>query len=99
MTLGIAAFVVLLNMFFGIGAAWAITNFRFRGRSLLVSVIDLPFSVSPVVAGLVFVLLFGRQGFLESWSHHRGLAWLAPSVWNWPEPLSIYWRGFGGGHW
>ena len=67
MTLGITAIVIPLNMLFGLAAAWAVTKFRFRGRSLLVSVIDLPFSVSPVIAGLIFVLLFGAQGYLENW--------------------------------
>ena len=89
MTLGVAVVVVPLNVAFGIAAAWAITKFRFRGRSLLVSLIDLPFSVSPVVAGLVFVLLMGRQGFFGQWAMN----------WQWPEPLSAYWKGFGDGWW
>src|SRR4051812_14802705 len=55
MTMGIAAVVVPLNMLFGVAAAWAVTKFHFKGRSLLVSMIDLPFSVSPVIAGLIFV--------------------------------------------
>lgn len=58
---------VVLNTVFGIAAAWAITKFSFRGKSLLVSVIDLPFAVSPVVAGLIFVLLFGAQGWFGPW--------------------------------
>jgi ABC-type sulfate transport system permease subunit len=173
MTLGIAAVVVPLNMLFGIAAAWAVTKFRFKGRSLLVSVIDLPFSVSPVIAGLIFVLLFGAQGFLAAWAKSgaavglapavRALPWvfaavvvawglvrvgeglfvgrsgfpgvysrrakwgvrigsvfvavagvlvwaystddtrswafLLPTDWRWPDPTSLYWRGFGGGHW
>ncbi len=67
MTLRTVAIIVPINVAFGLCAAWAIAKFRFRGRSLLLSVIDLPFSVSPVVAGLIFILLFGAQGFLELW--------------------------------
>ncbi|WP_058833547.1 sulfate ABC transporter permease subunit CysW [Luteimonas abyssi] len=62
LTLLVAAIAVPLNVAFGLAAAWALTRFRFRGKSILVSLIDLPFSVSPVVAGLVLVLLFGSQG-------------------------------------
>jgi sulfate/thiosulfate transport system permease protein len=58
------AIAVPLNAVFGVAAAWAITKFQFRGKSLLVSLIDLPFTVSPVVAGLLFVLLFGSRGLL-----------------------------------
>jgi len=171
--MGVAAVVVPLNMLFGIAAAWAVTKFHFEGRSLLVSVIDLPFSVSPVIAGLIFVLLFGAQGFLAAWSKSTKVVGLAPAVralpwmivailiaglavrmgerlplsrsrfpgvysrrtkwafragavllavgvvlicayatdgtrswtflmptdWRWPDPTSLYWRGFGGGHW
>ena len=64
LTLLTAAVAVPLHLVFGVVAAWLIAKFRFRGKNLLVSVIDLPFAVSPVIAGLVFVLLFGRQGFL-----------------------------------
>ena len=67
LTLLIAAFSVPLNVVFGLAAAWAIAKFEFCGKSLLVSLIDLPFAVSPVVAGLVFVLLFGLQGFFGAW--------------------------------
>ncbi len=62
MSCGVAAIVVPLNIIFGLAAAWAITKFRFRGRVFLLTLIDLPFSISPVIAGLVFVLLFGRSG-------------------------------------
>jgi ABC-type sulfate transport system permease subunit len=173
MTMGIAAVVVPLNMLFGIAAAWAVTKFRFKGRSLLVSLIDLPFSVSPVIAGLIFVLLFGAQGFLAAWSKSSAAVWLAPAVraahwvalaaveawlvvrfvervaagrprmfvkysrigrwriralavvaavagvlvwayvtdqtrswgflmptdWRWPDPTTLYWRGFSTAHW
>jgi sulfate transport system permease protein len=63
LTLLVAALTVPANLVFGIAAAWAITKFRFRGKNLLLTLIDLPFSVSPVVAGLVFVLLFGAHGW------------------------------------
>jgi sulfate transport system permease protein len=63
LTLLVAALTVPANVVFGIAAAWAITKFRFRGKNLLITLIDLPFSVSPVVAGLVFVLLFGAHGW------------------------------------
>jgi sulfate transport system permease protein len=62
-----ALIVVPLNAAFGLAAAWAITKFDFRGKNLLITLIDLPFSVSPVIAGMVFVLLFGLQGVLGPW--------------------------------
>ncbi len=65
LTLTVAAIAVPLNVVFGLAAGWALTRFRFRGKSLLVTLIDLPFSVSPVVAGLVLVLLFGSQGWFQ----------------------------------
>jgi len=61
-----------LNLVFGVAAAWAIGRFRFPARTLLVTLIDLPFSVSPVVAGLVFVLLFGLQGYFGPWLREHG---------------------------
>src|SRR5438105_9323587 len=64
LTLLIAAIAVPLNLVFGICAAWSVAKFEFPGKSLLVSLIDLPFSVSPVVSGLVYVLLFGAKGLL-----------------------------------
>ena len=67
LTLIVAFASVTLNLFFGVTAAWAITKFRFPGKTLLLTLIDLPFSVSPVVAGLLFVLLFGLQGSLGPW--------------------------------
>jgi sulfate transport system permease protein len=63
LTLTTAAIVVPLNTIFGVAAAWAIAKFDFRGKQVLITLIDLPFSVSPVIAGLVFVLLFGSQGW------------------------------------
>jgi sulfate transport system permease protein len=64
LTLETAAIAVPLNLLFGLAAAWSVTHFRFRGKQLLVTLIDLPFSVSPVVAGLIFVLLFGARSAL-----------------------------------
>jgi sulfate transport system permease protein len=66
LTLAVAAISVSLNLVFGVIAAWAITKFEFPGKTMLISLIDLPFSVSPVISGLVFVLLFGAQGFFGS---------------------------------
>jgi sulfate transport system permease protein len=73
LTLTAAAVAVPLNTLFGLAAAWAIARFRFRGRELLVSLIDLPLAVSPVIAGLVFVLLFGARGWLGPWLQEHGL--------------------------
>jgi len=67
LTLLVAAITVPMNVVFGLAAAWAIAKFEFRGKSLLITLIDLPFSVSPVVAGLMFVVLFGLQGFFGQW--------------------------------
>lgn len=67
LTLRVAPTAVILNLIFGVFAAWAIARFRFPGRTLLTSLIDLPFAVSPVVAGLIFVLIFGLQGFFGPW--------------------------------
>jgi sulfate/thiosulfate transport system permease protein len=67
LTLTVAPAAVALNLVFGVAAAWAITRFRFPGRSVLISMIDLPFAVSPVVAGLMLMLIFGLQGYLGSW--------------------------------
>ncbi|NMG00245.1 sulfate ABC transporter permease subunit CysW [Aromatoleum toluolicum] len=67
LTLTIAAVVLPFNIAFGVAAAWAIAKFEFRGKSLLTTLIDLPFAVSPVVAGLIFIILFGAQGFFGSW--------------------------------
>src|SRR4051812_946962 len=63
----VASLTVPMNVAFGIAAAWAIARFRFPGRQVLVTLIDLPFAVSPVISGLVFVLLFGAQGFAGPW--------------------------------
>jgi sulfate transport system permease protein len=89
LTAGIAAIAVPLNIVFGLAAAWSVTKFRFKGRSLLIALIDLPFSVSPVIAGLIFVLLLGRNGVLGGWA----------SSWTWPDPFSLSWRGFAQDGW
>jgi sulfate transport system permease protein len=73
LTLMIAAIAVPLNLVFGIAAAWAITKFDFRGKQLLITLIDLPFSVSPVIAGLIYVLVFGAQGWLGPWLSEHGV--------------------------
>ena len=73
LTLIAAAIAVPLNVAFGIAAAWVIGKFEFFGKSLLITLIDLPFSVSPVVAGLVFVLLFGLQGLFGPWLIAHGV--------------------------
>jgi sulfate transport system permease protein len=67
LTLIVAAIAVPLNAAFGVAAAWAIAKFEFKGKALLLSLIDLPFSISPVVSGLVWVLLFGAQGWFGEW--------------------------------
>jgi sulfate transport system permease protein len=67
LTLTVAAIAVPLNIGFGLAASWAIAKFDFRGRSLLITLIDLPFSVSPVVSGLIFVLVFGAEGWFGAW--------------------------------
>ena len=73
LTLLVAAISVPLNTVFGLAAAWAIAKFDFRGKTLLVAFIELPFSISPVVSGLVFVLLFGAQGWFGDWLAERDI--------------------------
>jgi ABC-type Fe3+ transport system permease subunit len=67
LTIVIALAVLPFNIVFGVAAAWAIAKFDFRGKSLLITLIDLPFAVSPVVAGLIFMLMFGAQGWFGEW--------------------------------
>ena len=67
LTLIAVAISVPLNLLFGVAAAWCVSKFEFRGKSILVTLIDLPFSVSPVIAGLIYVLLFGAQGYFGEW--------------------------------
>jgi sulfate transport system permease protein len=73
LTLLVASLCVPLNVAFGLAASWAIGKFEFRGKAVLITLIDLPFSVSPVVAGLMLLLLFGAQGFLGSWLLDRNV--------------------------
>jgi len=73
LTLLTAAVAVPLNLVFGLAAAWAIAKFEFPGKDVLVTLIDLPFAVSPVISGMVFILLFGRQGLLGPWAESHGL--------------------------
>jgi len=73
LTLTVAAICVPLNVVIGVAGAWAIARFRFPGRNLLVTLVDLPFSVSPVIAGLVYVLLFGAQGYFGPWLKAQGI--------------------------
>ena len=82
LTLITAAVAIPLNAVFGIAAAWAIAKFDFRGKAFLITLIDLPFSVSPVVAGLCFVLLFGSQGFFGAWliAHEVKVVFAVPGI-------------------
>ena len=82
LTLLTAAIAVPLNTLFGIAAAWAVTKHRFKGRALLLSLIDLPFAVSPVIAGLVWVLLFGAKGWFGPWlaEHDIKIIFAVPGI-------------------
>ena len=82
LTVTVALISVPLNAIFGVAAAWAISRFDFRGKSLLLSFIDLPFAVSPVVAGLIYVLLFGSQGIFGPWleAHNIKIIFAVPGM-------------------
>ena len=82
LTLLAAAMAVPLNAMFGVAAAWLVTKFDFRGKNLLVTLIDLPFSVSPVVSGLIYVLVFGAQGWLGPWlaAHDVKVIFAVPGI-------------------
>ncbi len=82
LTLTVAAIAVPLNLVFGVAAAWAIAKFEFRGKNLLITLIDLPFSVSPVVSGLIYVLVFGLQGWFGSWlaEHDMKIIFAVPGI-------------------
>jgi sulfate transport system permease protein len=82
LTLLAAAIAVPLNLVFGVCAGWAIAKFDFRGKNLITTLIDLPFAVSPVIAGMVFVLLFGRQGFFGPWlaEHDLRVVFAVPGI-------------------
>jgi sulfate/thiosulfate transport system permease protein len=82
LTLIAAAISVPLNLFFGVAAAWSITKFEFRGKHLLITLIDLPFSVSPVVSGLIYILVFGAQGWFGPWlaEHDLKVVFAVPGI-------------------
>ncbi len=82
LTLIVAAISVPANTIFGVAAAWLVTRFAFRGKNLLVSLIDLPFAVSPVIAGLIYVLLFGANGWLAPWlvAHDIKIIYAVPGI-------------------
>lgn len=82
LTLITAAVTVPLNLFFGVTAAWAIAKFSFPGKNLLITLIDLPFSVSPVISGLIYVLIFGLQGWLGPWlqAHDIRIVFAVPGI-------------------
>ncbi len=82
LTLLTAAIAVPLNLVFGVCAAWAITKFQFRGKQFLITLIDLPFSVSPVVSGLIYVLIFGAQGWAGPWlaAHDIKIIFAVPGI-------------------
>lgn len=82
LTLLTAAIAVPLNVVFGVAAAWAVAKFNFRGKSILTTLIDLPFSVSPVIAGLMLVLIFGTQGWMGSWllDHDIKVLYAVPAI-------------------
>ena len=82
LTLTATAIAVPLNLVFGLAASWAIAKFEFRGKSVLITLIDLPFAVSPVISGLIFVLLFGLQGWLGPWlrEHDIQIIFAVPGI-------------------
>ena len=82
LTLIAVAISVPLNLVFGVSAAWCVSKYDFRGKSILVTLIDLPFSVSPVIAGLVYVLMFGAQGFFGPWlqDHDIQIVFALPGI-------------------
>ena len=82
LTLTVVAIAVPLNAIFGVMAAWALTKFSFRGKNILLTIVDLPFAVSPVIAGLVFVLLFGAQGLFGEWlfAHDIKIIFALPGI-------------------
>jgi sulfate transport system permease protein len=78
----VAAIAVPANVLFGIAAAWAVAKFEFRGKTLLITLIDLPFSISPVIAGLIYVILFGAHGYLGPWlqAHDMKIVFAMPGI-------------------
>lgn len=82
LSLLVVLIVVPINLVFGVAAAWAIAKFEFRGKPILISLIDMPFAISPVVVGLIFVILFGSQGWLGPWlaAHDLRIIFAAPGI-------------------
>ena len=82
LTLLTAAIAVPINVIFGVAAAWAVTKFQFKGKAILTTIIDMPFSVSPVIAGLMIVLIFGAQGWLGGWlmEHDIKILYAVPAI-------------------
>lgn len=82
LSLLVAGIAVPLNLAFGLAASWAIAKFEFRGKSILISLIDLPFAVSPVIAGLIYVLVFGMQGWFGPWliAHNIEIIFAVPGI-------------------
>jgi len=82
LTIVVAAIAVPANLVFGVAASWAIAKFQFRGKSVLITLIDLPFSVSPVISGLIYVLLFGLQGWFGPWlsAHDMKVIFAVPGI-------------------
>jgi sulfate/thiosulfate transport system permease protein len=82
LTLLVAAISVPLNLVFGVSAAWAIAKFEFRGKSALITLIDLPFAVSPVIAGMIFILIFGTHGWFGGYlkAHHIRVVFAVPGI-------------------
>src|SRR2546423_1873567 len=82
LTLTVAPVAVVLNVVFGVAAAWAVARYEFPGRTILTTLIDLPFSVSPVVAGLIFLPLFGLQGYFGPWlrAQHLKIIFATPGL-------------------
>ena len=91
MTLTVAAIAVPPNLIFGVAAAWAIAKYEFKGKSFLTTLIDLPFSVSPVVSGMVYVLLFGAQTTAGPWLRSIGanLLFFATPIGNWLQVFDL----------
>jgi sulfate/thiosulfate transport system permease protein len=82
LTLLTASIAVPLNLIFGLAASWALAKFEFRGKSVIITLIDLPFAVSPVISGLIYVLLFGLQGWMGPWldRHHIQIIFAVPGI-------------------
>ena len=82
LTLAVAVIAVPLNLIFGLSASWALAKFQFRGRSVFITLIDLPFAVSPVISGLIYVLLFGLQGWFGPWlaEHNIKIIFAVPGI-------------------